>query len=299
MKEIRLLVVGIPGKERWSVWDDTFYTYASPYADREGVLAYRVHRNDPDAMIGDFHAYRDPMDKERMMKVFHFVLFARPEEQMEQTLKSGALSVLEWFKLRGHQVLMVPHDGGANCNVGRHWHMSSLKTGQFKAELDEVINALRFDRKYGGMLKDRRSLAEFCSVRPEGAFNADRYDYGYRADTEKYAYMFRLNPNPGLYNVYCYCYVREWLDGHMGRAKRGIRFITPDYRALFRIPDGGKIRFQLPDGRHVDEVCRYIDETHMEVGRRLYHICEFAELMERAGVTVKPLECGEEVNADV
>lgn len=84
----------------------------------------------------------------------------------------------------------------------------------------------------------------------------------------------------------------------MEKAKQGIRFITPDYRELFRIPDGGKIRSQLLNGRHLDEVCRYIDETHMEVGQCLYHICEFAELMERAGVTVNPLEYGEEVNAD-
>ncbi len=179
---------------------------------------------------------------------------------------------------------------------GRHFysdwddHIGSLKTDQFKAELDAVVNALRFDGKYGGMLKDRRSLAAFCMGRPEGAFDPDRYDYGYRVDTEKYAYMLRLDPNPGLYNVYCYCYVREWLNRHMERAKQGIRFITSAYKELFRIPDGGEIRSQLPDGRHLDEVCRYIDETHLEVGRHLYHICEFAELMERAGITVMPLE---------
>ena len=179
---------------------------------------------------------------------------------------------------------------------GRHFysewedHMGGLKTGQFKAELDEVINALRFDGQYGGMLKDRRSLAAFCAARPEGAFDTKRYDYGYRADTEKYAYLFRLNPNSGQYNMYCYCYVREWLDGHMEKAKRGVRFITPDYQELFRVRDGGMIRSRLWDGRHLDEVCRYIDETHLEVGRCLYHICEFAELMERAGITVSPLE---------
>ncbi len=93
----------------------------------------------------------------------------------------------------------------------------------------------------------------------------------------------------------------EWED-HMGGLKtdqfkaeldeviNALRFITPGYRELFRVRDGGMIRSRLWDGRHLDEVCRYIDETHLEVGRCLYHICEFAELMERAGITVSPLE---------
>jgi hypothetical protein len=39
----------------------------------------------------------------------------------------------------------------------------------------------------------------------------------------------------------------------------------------------------------MEHTCRYIDEYHLEVGRYLYHICEFAEWMEEAGNTVIPL----------
>lgn len=39
----------------------------------------------------------------------------------------------------------------------------------------------------------------------------------------------------------------------------------------------------------MDRICRYIDDYHVEVGRNLYHICQFAELMERNGNTVIPL----------
>ena len=99
----------------------------------------------------------------------------------------------------------------------------------------------------------------------------------------------RLNPHKGEYNLYCYCYVREWLDRHLKQAERGIRFITPHYDEKFRIPDGDKIRITSSWGETNDHICRYIDEYHLEVGNNLYHICELAELMERNGATITPL----------
>ena len=38
-------------------------------------------------------------------------------------------------------------------------HNAALKTQDFKDQFDEVINALRFDEQYGGILKNRSSLA--------------------------------------------------------------------------------------------------------------------------------------------
>lgn len=164
---------------------------------------------------------------------------------------------------------------------------ADLKTEEFKAEFDEVINGLRGD---GGFLHDRRSLTCFCyTVEPGRAFQNDRNEYGVRVNTEKYAYFMRLNPNKGEYNLYCYCYRRDWLDRHMKQAEQGIRFITPDYKELFRIPDGDKIRVLHGDGTHIDYWCRYIDECHVEIGDSLYHICQFAERVERSGSTVIPL----------
>lgn len=34
--------------------------------------------------------------------------------------------------------------------------------------------------------------------------------------------------------------------------------------------------------------CRYIDNYHVEIGNNLYHICEFAELVECGGHTCEP-----------
>lgn len=165
-----------------------------------------------------------------------------------------------------------------------------LKTEAFKAEFDAFINALRFDESYGGVLTNCSKLSAYCCAHPESRMDSDGHSFGFRADTERYSYMLRLNPYKGEYNLYCYCYVREWLERHLKDAEKGIRFITPSYETLFHIPDGGKIRITAPDGETTDCVCRYIDEIHLQVGlNSLYHICEFAELMKRNGNTVAPI----------
>lgn len=168
-------------------------------------------------------------------------------------------------------------------------HQGDLKTPEFKAELDEVINALRFDESHGGVLKNRTALNWFCHSQPESGFGGEYQDFGFRADTERFSYLFRLNPNQGMYNLYCYCYRQDWLDRHMRNAKRGIRFITPDYKELFRIPDGDSIRITHNDGVEIDRVCRYIDDCHLEVENGLYHICEFAQRIKRCNSTAIPL----------
>lgn len=165
-----------------------------------------------------------------------------------------------------------------------HW-----KTDAFKTEFDNVINTLRYDEKGEGFLKNRSSLAAKCSQTPESAFKTEKDCYGFRIDTEKYAYLLRLNPNKGETNLYCYCYVRDLLDRHMRKAEKGIRFITPDYKELFRIKDGDRIRVITDTGEKLDRESRYIDDYHLEVGNNLYHICEFAERMHQAGNTVIPL----------
>ena len=165
-------------------------------------------------------------------------------------------------------------------------YRADLKTDEFKTELDEVINSLREE---GDLLHSRSDLANYCYSTPQSKMQNEQDYYGVRVDTEKYAYLLRLNPNKGEYNLYCYCYRRDWLDSHLRQAERGIRFIDPNYRELFRIPDGDKVRILYSDGDKVDRACRYIDDYHVEVGDYLFHICEFAERMEGVGSKVIPL----------
>lgn len=163
------------------------------------------------------------------------------------------------------------------------------KSDTFKTELDEVINRLR-SSEYG-LLKSRGYMQRFLKDQKGGIIDGGSgKEYGIRIDTEKYAYLLRCNPMQGYYC--CYCYERKWLDSHMKRAENGIRFINPLYKELFRLADGDKIRITDTCGETCELLCRYIDETHLEVGddkTQLYHICEFAELMERNGNTVIPL----------
>ena len=80
---------------------------------------------------------------------------------------------------------------------------------------------------------------------------------------------------------------------YMEKAKQGIRFITPGYKEIFRIPDGDSIRIFTGGGGTRDRTCRFIDETHFETSgdypSALYHICEFAERLEKTHGSVIPL----------
>lgn len=172
--------------------------------------------------------------------------------------------------------------GSDNKHFNTSWddHRSDLKSPDFEHEFEEVIKALREDAKYGAVFKNRGALLSLCNRTLESSFGNDR-EYGFRADTDHYSYMFRLNPDKGTNNIICYCYLRQWLDRHMKQAERGIRFITPDYKEQFRIADGDKIRYFTSGGEVREPVCRYIDDYHFETRSPgfgdLYHICEFAE----------------------
>ncbi len=170
-------------------------------------------------------------------------------------------------------------------------HRQDLDTAEFQAEFESVLNALVNDGQYGGFLKSSDAMRDFCQERPESGFD-DGFAFGFRADTAQYSYLIRLNPYKEEENLSLYCYRRNSLDRHMKQAEKGIRFITPHYEEKFRIADGDMVRIRCPDGRQLDRECRYIDECHVEVGKgwdNLYHICQFAEMMERNGNSVIPL----------
>lgn len=170
-----------------------------------------------------------------------------------------------------------------------------LKTEEFKKELDSVINRQRFDADGEKALAGRRAMRDFCMGHREALMDERGCEYGFRTDTGKYAYLMRMNPNRGEYNLYCYCYVKEWLNRHLKASEKGIRFIDSHYNGLYRLPDGGRISITYADGSREEKTCRYIDEYHVEVGcgsTNLYHICEFAERMESIGARTEAVTDG-------
>lgn len=206
-------------------------------------------------------------------------------EKEDKYTFSNSMQISMQCGLIGHLRADMDSDGNGFFSSWEDYR-KELKTNEFKDELDKVINSLREE---GDILYNRKSLAKYCYSSPQAKMNNEHDYYGGRIDTEKYAYLCRLNPNKGEYNLYCYCYIKDWLDKHIRSAEKGIRFITPEYKEKFRISDGEKIRITFSDGEVKDRVCRYIDDSHVEVGDDLYHICEFAERMEQCGATFIPL----------
>lgn len=157
-------------------------------------------------------------------------------------------------------------DFGAGQEFYTSWfdRRKEYKDGEFKAEFDEVVNALR---EKDGLLCSRASMNRFCCQHPEAEFEGNYCtEYGFKVQTSQHTYMLRCNLNYGDYNFYLYAYVARFLEHHIEKAQEGIRFMASSGRELFRIPDGDHIRIQRSDGSHVDRSCRYIDECHMEIG---------------------------------
>ena len=87
-----------------------------------------------------------------------------------------------------------------------------LHTEEFNNDLTSVINRFRDSETADNFLKSRTLMAKYCYSHPEANISGDFRNWVVRADTDKYTYMMRLNPNRGEYNLYCYCYRKDLLN---------------------------------------------------------------------------------------
>lgn len=182
-------------------------------------------------------------------------------------------------------------DFGCGTEFWSTWwdHCDDLKTDRFRKELDMVINALRFN-KDKDILKNRTACLNFCCKHPN-ALLEDRRSYGFRIDTDQFTYMLRLNPRWGEYDLYCYCYVKETLCRHMANSANGICFTDSNHKETFRIPDGGKIHIDHPDGKTSRMFCRYVDEENVDIGiGKPYPIRQLVEDLCGNGFIFSPAE---------
>lgn len=69
---------------------------------------------------------------------------------------------------------------------------------------------------------------------------------------------------------------------------REVRFIDTKYNRFFSVPDGANIILTNFEGEKRILPCEYIDDYHTQVGNAVYHICQFAEIMEAAGAIYAP-----------
>ena len=69
--------------------------------------------------------------------------------------------------------------------------------------------------------------------------------------------------------------------------KDDLRFIDSGYNEQFRLPNGGRIEVEYPDSTF-SAPCEYIDDYHAYIGGEVYHMCQFAEVLERGGGVCRP-----------
>ena len=101
-----------------------------------------------------------------------------------------------------------------------------FNTGEFKDDLQEVVDTLRAD----GPLKDLASMRAYC-YRNGGAITEDGRSYGYIAETEHYRYCLRCTPFPGDYQGYLYCYdLRQQQMAQQNRAVGRATFANGEQR---------------------------------------------------------------------
>lgn len=126
-------------------------------------------------------------------------------------------------------------------------------------------------------------MSKFCVNAEWAAFKGNCYtEYAFRKDDDKFVYIMRFIPVKNDYNMYIYCYRKDRFNAY---TEKKVRFITPEYRERFVIPNGGKIKVTYSDGKQAALVCYYIDDYHTVIGGCTYHICEWAERTRDAGVT--------------
>jgi hypothetical protein len=82
------------------------------------------------------------------------------------------------------------------------------RSDDFSAEFDAMIQTIQFDGRFGGILKDRASMESYCRKQKNVLFQGNfAKEYGFRLDTENYAYLIRCIPTEGDNNFYVYAYV--------------------------------------------------------------------------------------------
>ncbi len=187
---------------------------------------------------------------------------------------------------------------GESLNSTWFDEVESRNSFKFQETLNSVIDVLQNDPQYRGVIRNAEDMKLLCSTRPNSRLpvNLHSNSYGFRVDTDNYAFLLCCNVNPEHYSFSITAYLRETFDSHIKNAEKGIRFINSNYKTLFTIPDGDTIQITLDNGEQYTRICRYVDDYHFQTINgfeekyvNLFHICQFAELMEKNGNTVVPL----------
>ncbi len=123
MKEAKLIIIKNRHNGDNVIENVLYYALESPFADIEEIMVNGISDNDYDQMVRDFYAVQDPYPAlQDHRRVFHMILTSRVSKNMQRNLDEGAVAFLEFMKLHGHQVLLVPHYGSKTNADNYHWH---------------------------------------------------------------------------------------------------------------------------------------------------------------------------------
>ena len=229
-----------------------------------------------------------PIEQIKHCPMNPFVLRALKPEEVLYTFKTQSQDVIMRTGLIGY--LRMDFGSSGKEFYTTWWdERRDIKTPEFKQEFDDVINSLRGN---GMFLSNLDTMEAFCDDTNNVLhYPADHHYCGVRVDTDNYAYLMRLFPYRGDYNMYCYCYIKEQLDSHIEKAKHGIRIISgANHKELFRLDDGDKLVIKEADGTYIcGNALRYIDDYHFYDGVNVLHVDQFAEINHKYHRTLTPL----------
>ncbi len=107
--------------------------------------------------------------------------------------------------LRNACIGHVRMDFGSGSEFWTTWwgNREDMNDGNFKAELNDVVNSLRKD----GLLKNRSEMQRACGNNLGLALGEA---YGFSVETDKNLFLLRCQPGQG-YDCYLYCYNKQEL----------------------------------------------------------------------------------------
>ena len=143
---------------------------------------------------------------------------------------------------------------------------SDFKTDTFKTEFDNVVNALRFDERYGLLIGDRRTLAQYCARFPESLMKGSDRWYGFRIESGDYSYLLRLSSTQGDYNFYINCYKQDFFNSHMKRLGQYLSYL-PVCRGDGALWEYGHTPPLLSPGAVLQHSPGHRHDRHSEKGR--------------------------------
>ena len=108
--------------------------------------------------------------------------------------------------LRNACIGYVRMDFGSGSEFWTTWwgNREDMNDGNFKAELNDVVNSLRKD----GLLKNRSEMQRACGNNSSLALGEA---HGFSVETDKNIFLLRCQPGQG-YDCYLYCYDKQELE---------------------------------------------------------------------------------------